>query len=117
MRTPEQISNLRRVLFMRVGPYANFLSDDDIEEFANNLQKRIDQEKFYWNIKVKHRRNADWPWEEIESEPTAPHCSVNQIKKSCESLLKKYPKIWQLRVCVLMHKKEVNIMVFNQTSF
>lgn len=117
MRTPEQISNLRSVLFTRVGPFAKLLSDEDIDEFGNNLQQRIDMYKCHWNIKVKMKENKDLSWDNIPFEPTKPYCSVNQIKKKCEELLNKYPKILQLRVCVLMGKEEVDVMIFDLSYF
>jgi len=41
--TPEQIENWRKVLSVKIGPYALIMPDRDLIVFANNMQNNIDK--------------------------------------------------------------------------
>jgi hypothetical protein len=98
MRTKEQLENLRGVFFGMVGPYAKFMSDEELNFHADNLQKKVDALTFQWKIKVRLTEQKDIPWSQINFEPNAPILTNNQISSTCKSLLAKYPGIEEIQV-------------------
>jgi len=43
--TDEQVANWRKVLLVRFGAYANFMSREEIQRYKDNLQNMIDVEE------------------------------------------------------------------------
>lgn len=98
MRTPDQINNLRFVLRTFVGPGESLLTDEEINTWADNFQKQVNNIKYIWNVKVKTKDNLTLEWEDIPEEGPAPNLSEDHIKLKCLNLLKKYSQILEIKV-------------------
>lgn len=114
MRSPEQIANLRKALFVIFGPYASIMPDEDVDTFANRLESGINNRKFVWVIKCKTNSNADIDWHKIKAEPTKPYCTISEMCKKCEELMQKYPKIVSLYAIDINEPNEENALVFER---
>lgn len=44
MLTPEQIQNWRNMLLATIGPYANLMTDQQIQAYRDRLQAKLDGE-------------------------------------------------------------------------
>lgn len=107
MRTKEQIENLRKVLITMYGPYAMFMSEEDINRYADRLQKHIDDIEYNWEVKVRVYGD-DKPWEEMEAEPTSPRKILPDMQSHARQLLKKYPAIKSLYI----KEKELGLDIY-----
>lgn len=92
MKTKEQITNLRRMFMLMLGPGVMFFSDNTIDMMANRLQDRINNTKM-WGIKIRMVEQKDTPWEQIQYEPNHPLLEFNAISDKCYSLLIRFPQI------------------------
>lgn len=109
MRTVEQLNNLRKVFFTTYGSLIYFCTDETINLAADRLQDIIDKNaNWTWEIKIITADNFETNWSVITPEPKSPYCSIYTIKKSCQSLLKKYSEI----VFILATAKEDPKLVF-----
>ena len=106
MRTPEQIGNLRLALSTRFGIFAKFLSDDEIDNYANRLQREVDNLTYNWEIRVRFQDTKVQDWHAVKKEPTCPTCSIGDIRIKCNELLDKYPKIHSIRVNIVEQPDE-----------
>lgn len=108
-RTPEQIENHRKVLSNMLGPVVvRFFSDDDIDAYADRLQKQIDDIKYYWDIKVRlDNMSPKLPWDKIPKEPTSPYATADEIKHAARHLINSYPTIAEVRIADTETKTEV----------
>lgn len=91
MRTPEQIRNLRWVLYMQIGAPALFLSEEQIDAFANALQRQVDSTKYEWVIKVKLVENSSEAYEDIRPEPVRPVATLEQLHKLVSEVMLRHP--------------------------
>jgi hypothetical protein len=96
--TKEQIENHRKVLYGLVGPWAKFMSDEEINIWANNLQRKLDDIKYNWNIKVRGKHNSKLMWHEIENEPVNVLATINDVSNKCQELLNSYPSIQAIEI-------------------
>lgn len=116
MRTKQQIDNLRIVFRQLYGPLELFISDVQIDEWANTLQKRIDQIKYAWMVKIKLDSNKDLPWKDIKEEPTAPYASEENIKNKAMSLLSNFPGIVEIELTDIGNEEHKLYFMRNDTS-
>lgn len=99
MRTPEQISNLRRVLSVQFGTMAYVFPDESIDAFANEIQHRVDTIKYIWEVRVRLQDNINLSWTEIEKEQTpTPYLTIKDISDMCKRLLVKCPGIVAINI-------------------
>lgn len=113
MRTPEQISNLRKVLVSLIGPFALFASEEQINAFADELQRKIDSKKIHWAIKCR-LVNMVMDWSQISEEPTEPYCSKIELKKKVEELFSKYPKLIEVMARDINDPYKEDILIFKK---
>jgi hypothetical protein len=96
MRTQEQINNIRNVLQHVFSPwYIKLLTDQDIDDFADILQKQVSAERYHWVVRVQmsNEKRKELIWNKIEPEPTRPYCSIGLIRDKCNDLFKKYIRL------------------------
>lgn len=100
MRTPEQIENLRTVLVSLVGSVALFMTEMEIDEWANRLQGQIEEmgTPHFWSIKIRLSEHENKSWDLINPEPKTPFVSFSVISMKCLHLLDKYPDIIEIQV-------------------
>jgi hypothetical protein len=94
MRTPEQLLNLRKVLFNMIGPAANLLlTDEDINNWADSLHRRVHEIPCHWSVRVRTSADHDEVWEDIAREEKVPYVALSVMNISCRNLLNKYSMI------------------------
>lgn len=98
MRTEVQIKNLRTLLRTVIGPTSCFMSNEDVDEWADLLQTRVDSIKYMWELKICTQDNVKESWDNIASEPTIPYCTLPNIMRKCNELMVKYPPIIKIRI-------------------
>jgi hypothetical protein len=109
MRTPEQISNLRRVFCGIYTPFAAFWPDEAVDLLAERIQTEINRTSIWtWEIRVLTKTNFENSWSDIKPEPKLPCCTVNAITNKCKELLERYPSI----VSIMVVAKENRTLVF-----
>lgn len=111
MRTQIQLDNIRAVLCQLVGGYAFWLTDEQVNHWANGIQKHLDQTKT-WGIKIQTEEFIDKSWFDILFEPKYPRCDFQIISKKCYNLLEKYPKI--LAICIYNLDNHIETHVFTK---
>lgn len=107
MRTKQQIENLRMVFRQLYGTIDFFLNDEEINYWADTMQKRIDNIKYVWNVKIRTEENKDTPWKDIKEEPTAPHASEKDIELKGSELIHKFPKIYEIQFVDALNEDHV----------
>lgn len=127
MRTKQQIDNLRMVFRQLYGPLELFMTDLQIDEWANTLQKRIDewentlqkridQNKYAWMVKIKLDSNKDLLWKDVKEEPTAPYASEENIRNKAMSLLSNFPGIVEIELTDIGNEEHKLYFMRNDTS-
>jgi hypothetical protein len=96
--TEEQVENYRKVLYAQFGPFARLLSAEDINTYANNLQRAINSFMSTWEIRVRFGSDLKRSWNDIPKEPKTPTCSHETISDKCWSLLIQYPQIDSIQI-------------------
>lgn len=103
MRTPDQITNLRKVFLWVYGPYVMFLGDEEINLLADKIQTVVNNVGVWtWEIRVLTDIDFEGNWSEIKPEPKSPCCTSITIEKKCKELLNRYPAI----ISILVKAKE-----------
>lgn len=100
MRTDEQIANIRRVMGGMFGPIAVLMSDEQVESFANELQRRAyeaDKSVYVWMTQIRLQID-DRDWSDIPYEPKMPSATISQMTKTCERMLTNYPYIQAIQI-------------------
>lgn len=104
MRTKYQIDNLRFVLRTMIGPYEKTLTDTQINDWADNLQREVSAIQYGWQVQVKFANQKNLNWIDIPVEPTTPYSSESLIKEKCISLIKKYPEILEIKITDVLNE-------------
>ncbi len=113
MRTDEQLNNLRVVFCTMYTPLAILWPDEAVDLMADRIQANINITALWtWEIRVLAKTDFADSWADVEPEPNLPSCTVTNIKKKCEELLKKYPSI----VSIMVVAKENRKLVFQFPS-
>ena len=101
MRTPEQIQNLRLVMMTSIGPYAYLINDEDVNRWADKIQKQIDDIKYHWTIRITTSDIKNVDWSTIEKEEVSPYSGTRDLVKACKVVLDKYKKIQAIKITPL----------------
>jgi len=109
MRTQEQLMRLRFIMVNIHGPLALLLSDKDIDDWANQLEKGLQKQAIAtWEVFIRFDNVID-PWEMIPKEPSSPTCSMYAIKEKCMKLLSEHPNIKEFKIVNENNKEEFYI--------
>lgn len=113
MRTPKQIENLKSAMRVMYGPFVTmFVSDQDVNDWANRLQNDLDDIQGTWEVKVRLNSQRGMDWDQIEDEPILTSASLSQMRKKCSELLDKYPAIDSLHI--REHSLKSDIYIFGR---
>ena len=94
MRTPEQINNWRRVLLNILGPYTLFMSDAEVNRFADLMQDKVDEGYVSsWKWKVKFLEDAEKSWDDIPLESKKVEASLKKMKDFTRGFIERHPKV------------------------
>ena len=98
-RTPEQIENLRKVLLHSVGPYALFMTTEDIGDYADRLQRGVDDIKRTWIVKVRFLGEENKPWKDIHPETVNPYMSLTAARIAYKRIVDVKEQIAAIQIC------------------
>ncbi len=108
MRTPEQISNVRRALSRTpYGVYSLLMNDEEMDAFLDRLQIDVDNLKHFFSIKVKTKENEKEAWTKIKYEEKAPFSTFTLVDLKCKELLNKFPELLEIRLCAMEDGREL----------
>jgi hypothetical protein len=100
MRTPEQIKNLKRVMFSIIGPAAALYTDEMVDGWADSVQDSVNRVgvKVRWILRVRTEQDKGKPWKHIDPEPGLTRATEEAMRKVCEQLLERHPGILEVSV-------------------
>lgn len=124
MRTKEQIENLRNVYVIMFGAAALFMTDEDINRWADKLQEDINRIKDtplltetytirYWTVRTGLVANHNYTKEDMLAiKPEKENIQADRINivESCKRVMKKHGRI-QAMMVTSNDKEAISILI------